>query len=106
MSAADRMRKMRARRREGVRVARNVEVTTRVLDALVACGLTTEIEARDRDALGDVVTDFLDTWARGTLQSPNRYAVTPGSRSRGHVDSSSAFSKQAKDGNDAAEKRP
>ena len=73
--AAARMRRYRARRRGGVQIA-NVEVGSEVLWALVASGWATHAEAGDPVALGKAVAGLLDTWMRGALQTPERYAVT------------------------------
>lgn len=60
MSAADRQRRVRARRRRG-RMVLPVEIDGEVLDALARSGLTREYEA-DRAKLAEAVATAIKQW--------------------------------------------
>lgn len=74
--AAGRMRRYRARRRGGARIASAVELTSDVLYAMAIAGWADKVRTRDPVALGKAVADVLNTWARGKLPNPKRYGVT------------------------------
>ena len=75
-AAAERMRRYRARRRGGARIASAVELTSDVLYALAIVGWADKVRTRDPIVLGELVAAVLNTWARGKLPNPKRYAVT------------------------------
>ena len=63
-TSTERARRCRNRRKAGARWVPGFDVTSEVLDRLVAEGWTSEAEASDPQKLSDVVADFLDCWSR------------------------------------------
>ena len=60
--AAERMRRYRRRRRQGVLVVR-AEVSTDVLNALITMGWLTADEAQNADAVGKAIGRLTKSWA-------------------------------------------
>ncbi len=65
-TAAERMRKLRDRRRIGSLCFRG-DVPREVIDALIRKGWLGANEAADPARLGEVLVDLADCWAHGTL---------------------------------------
>ena len=70
MTSRERTARHRARRREGVRLADGVEVTDRAIEKFIEADWASPEEISDKRRLADIVTNFLDCWARGTLRPP------------------------------------
>ncbi len=64
--AAERMRRLRARRRDGLRVVA-VEVDAAVVTALVERGWIGPGQVADPQALSDSLADLIECWADGRL---------------------------------------
>ncbi len=69
--AAERMRRYRRRRRQGVLVVR-AEVSTDVLNALITTGWLTADEAQNADAVGKAIGKLTESWAHDSQKI--RYA--------------------------------
>lgn len=67
LTPAEKQRRYRRRLREGSRCFRG-EVEPETIAALVAEGWLSEGEAWNAVTFGQVVSDFLDCWRRGTLR--------------------------------------
>ncbi len=66
--AAERMRRMRQRRRAGIIVVRDLEITRKHIDVLVARNFLSPAELCDQDKLATAVLRALDEW----IGSPHR----------------------------------
>ena len=63
-ASTERARRCRARRKAGDRWCPGFDVSREVLARLTKERWTTEAEASDPQKLADVISDFLDCWAR------------------------------------------
>ena len=70
MTSRERTARHRARKRDRIRLADGVEVTDRAIEKFVETDWASPEEVSDKRRLADVVTNFLDCWARGTLKPP------------------------------------
>ena len=70
MTSKERTALSRARKRDGILLADDVEIAACVAEKLIAAGWASPEEIADKKQLSSVLTDFLDCWGRGTLDPP------------------------------------
>ena len=62
-SSAERVRRLRERRRQGVRFVLSVPVTDLMIDALIQRGLINDEAAGNRDMIAQALTEAIEAWS-------------------------------------------
>ena len=57
------MRRLRERRRQGVRFVANIPVTDTMIDALISRGMLKDDDAANRDMIAQVLAEAIAAWA-------------------------------------------